>query len=125
MRLARLAVVCGLILGPFAGSALGIGPSSAAALTLLHGTVRIGPTTPVCRAEVPCSKPAAGVLVSFGRGTTHVRVRTDARGRYHVRLAPGTWVFSTRVGIRPAPIRFVVPRALSATRDFSIDTGIR
>jgi hypothetical protein len=95
------------------------------ALTLLHGTVRIGPTTPVCRAEVPCTKPAAHVVLSFSRGATHVRVRTDALGRYHLHLAPGTWTLTTRFGIRPRPIRFVVPRAASATRNFSIDTGIR
>ena len=95
------------------------------ALTLLHGTVRIGPTMPVCRAGVPCSKPAARVVLTFSRATVRVRVRTDALGRYRVRLAPGTWTFTTRVGIRPAPVRFVVPRASSARRDFSIDTGIR
>ena|SRR5689334_20316349 len=103
-----------------AGASLQIAPC-----TLLHGTVRIGPTTPVCRAEDPCSRPAADVLLSFSRAAAQVRVRTDALGRYRVRLAPGTWTFSTRVGIRPTPIRFVVPRAVSARRDFSIDTGIR
>ena len=95
------------------------------ALTLLHGTVRIGPTTPVCRAGVPCSKPAAHVVLSFTRGLAHVQVRTDLLGRYRVRLAPGTWTFTTRLGIRPTPLRFVVPRAASATRNFSIDSGIR
>jgi len=97
----------------------------AAPCTALHGTVRIGPTAPVCRADVPCSKPAAHALLTFGHGTTHVLVRTDELGRYRVRLAPGTWTLSTRFGIRPAPIRFVVPRAVTAKRDFSIDTGIR
>ena len=93
--------------------------------TALHGTVRIGPTTPVCKEGVPCSKPAAHLLLSFNRGREQVQARTDTLGRYRVRLVPGTWTLTTRVGIRPAPIRFVVPRALSATRDFSIDTGIR
>ena len=102
------------------GASLQVAPCTA-----LHGTVRIGPTTPVCREGVPCSKPAAHLLLSFGRGPAHVQARTDTLGRYRVRLAPGTWTLSTRVGIRPAPIRFVVPRALTAKRDFSIDTGIR
>jgi hypothetical protein len=97
----------------------------AAPCTALHGTVRIGPTTPVCREGVPCSKPAAHLLLSFNRGRAHVQARTDTLGRYRVRLAPGTWTLSTRVGLRPTPIRFVVPRAQSAKRDFSIDTGIR
>jgi hypothetical protein len=93
--------------------------------TAVHGTVRIGPTTPVCREGVPCSKPAAHLLLSFNRGRAHVQTRTDTLGRYRVRLAPGTWTLTTRAGILPAPIRFVVPRAPSAKRDFTIDTGIR
>ena len=95
------------------------------ALTLMHGTVRIGPTTPVCRAGVPCSKPAARVVLSFRRGATRVQTRTDAFGRYRVRLIPGTWTLVTRLGIRPTAIRFVVPRTASAKHDFAVDTGIR
>jgi hypothetical protein len=95
------------------------------ALTLLHGTVRIGPTTPVCRADVPCSKPAANVLLAFTHGTTHVRVRTDSLGRYHLRLKPGTWTFTSRIGMPAARVQFVVPRRSTVLRNFSIDTGIR
>jgi hypothetical protein len=95
------------------------------ALTLLHGTVRIGPTTPVCRAGVPCDKPAGRVVLTFTHGTSRVRVRTDADGRYRVRLVPGTWRLRTSVGMRATPITFVVPRTATATRNFSIDTGIR
>jgi hypothetical protein len=102
------------------GAALELAPC-----TRLRGTVRIGPTTPVCREGVPCSKPAAHLLLSFDRGRAHVQTRTDTLGRYRVRLVPGTWTLTTRFGIRPTPIHFVVPRALSAKRDFSIDTGIR
>jgi hypothetical protein len=95
------------------------------ALTLLHGVVRIGPTTPVCRAGVPCDKPAAHVILTFTRRTAHIRVTTDARGRYRVKLAPGTWTVRARVGMSIAPGRVIVPRALIAARNFSIDTGIR
>jgi hypothetical protein len=95
------------------------------ALTLLHGAVRIGPTTPVCRADVPCDKPAAHVTLTFTRRAAHVRVTTDARGRYHVRLAPGTWTVRASAGMRMTPVRIVVPRATTAARNFSIDTGIR
>jgi len=95
------------------------------ALTLLHGIVRIGPTMPVCQSGVPCDKPAAHVTLTFTRRTAHVRVTTDARGRYRVKLAPGTWTVRARVGMRIAPARVVVPRALTWRRDFSIDTGIR
>src|SRR5947207_1268794 len=95
------------------------------ALTLLHGAVRIGPTMPVCHAGVPCDKPAAHVTLTFTRRTVHIRVTTDARGLYHVRLAAGTWTVRERVGVRITPVRFVVPRATSWRRNFLIDTGIR
>lgn len=96
-----------------------------AALTLLHGTVRIGPTTPVCRAGMPCDRPAARVVLIFTRGAARRAMRTDAEGRYRIRLAPGTWSLRTTVGMRVTPVKFVVPRAATATRNFSIDTGIR
>lgn len=95
------------------------------ALTLLHGTVRIGPTTPVCREGIPCSKPAAHAVLTFVHHTTRVRTTTDAEGRYRVRLAAGTWTVRASVGIRIAPSRLVVPRLASATRNFTVDTGIR
>jgi hypothetical protein len=95
------------------------------ALTLVHGTVRIGPTTPVCREGIPCTKPAGRVVLTFTHRAERVRVRTDERGRYRVSLAPGAWTVSADVGVRVAPVRITVPRAASATRNFTIDTGIR
>jgi hypothetical protein len=95
------------------------------ALTLLHGIVRIGPTTPVCRVDVPCYKPAAHVTLTFTQPGKSARVTTDASGRYSVRLAPGRWTIHTRVGVRVGPPAFAVPRVLSTRRDFTIDTGIR
>ena len=96
------------------------------ALTLLHGTVTIGPTSPVCRVDEPCTKPAANAMLSFARpGFATHRLRTDSAGRYRVSLAAGTWTLRTTLGIRPAPLRFVVPHAITATHNFSFDTGIR
>jgi hypothetical protein len=95
------------------------------ALVLLHGTVRIGPTTPVCRTGVPCSKPAVGLVLTFSRGASRVRATTDGRGRYHVRLAAGTWTVRAKTGLRMTPVRLIVPRRATAVRNFSIDTGIR
>jgi hypothetical protein len=100
----------------------------AVALVLLHGLVMRGPIQPVCRVGKPCSEPAAHVVLVFlGRSGVAARVRTDAHGRYAVRLAPGAYsvVASPRLrigsGVRPG--RFVLrgPRRL----DFDIDTGIR
>jgi hypothetical protein len=95
------------------------------ALTLLHGTVRIGPTTPVCQAGIPCDKAAARVTLAFTRLGHTVRATTDAAGHYRVGLAAGTWRVHASAGMRITPALFVVPRATSATRNFAIDTGIR
>jgi len=98
------------------------------ALTLLHGVVMRGPTQPVCQVGKPCSAPAVGALLVFSRGTTTVRVRTGAGGRYSVRLAPG--LYTVRVspqpkigaGIQPREVRV---RGAGVLADFMIDTGIR
>ena len=95
------------------------------ALTLVYGTVRIGPVTPVCREGVPCDKPAAHVKLTFTRRATQKQVTTDARGRYRLNLAAGTWTVKANAGMRMTPVRIVVPRAVSWRRNFSIDTGIR
>lgn len=95
------------------------------ALTLLHGVVRIGPTTPVCQAGVACDKPAAGVTLTFMRRDQTIRAKTDRSGRYSVRLASGTWSVRASAGVRTSPNSFLVPRTSTATRNFSIDTGIR
>jgi hypothetical protein len=95
------------------------------ALTLVHGAVRVGPVTPVCKAGVPCDKPAARVTLTFTRRAAHVRVTTDARGNYRVRLGAGTWAVRASIGMRIGPAHFVVPRAVAWRRDFAIDTGIR
>lgn len=95
------------------------------ALTLMHGVVRIGPTMPVCKAGVACYKPAVHVKLTFARRASRRYVTTDTRGRYHLSLAAGTWTVKANTGVRLAPVRIVVPRALTWRRNFSIDTGIR
>ena len=95
------------------------------ALVLLHGTVTIGPTTPVCRVGVPCDKPAAKVTLTFTRPGRVVRAVTDAKGHYRVSLQAGTWNVRASAGMYIKPAKFVVPQALTATRNFAIDTGIR
>jgi hypothetical protein len=92
----------------------------------LSGVVRIGPTAPVCRAGEPCTKPAAGVVLTFTRGLRHVSTTTDrGTGRYRVRLPAGSWSVRASTGMRITPDRVKVVAARSRTRDFSIDTGIR
>lgn len=100
----------------------------ATALVLLHGIVTAGPTQPVCREGVPCSRPAAHVELVFRRGAVvAARVRTDGHGRYAVRLRPGSYTAAVvprpavGAGLRPALFTLGGGRRL----DFQLDTGIR
>jgi hypothetical protein len=109
------------------GLACCAGPAAAGpAPGALRGTVTIGPTTPVCRAGRPCTKPATGVVLTFTRGPRHVSTTTDrGSGRYRVRLAAGTWSVRASAGMRITPAAVKVVAAQTRVRDFSIDTGIR
>ena len=95
-----------------------------AAAAVLHGTVTIGPTTPVCQAGVPCTKPAAAVVLQFTRAKHVFAVRTDGRGRYSITLPAGVYAVRASVGMRIQPVQVTVP-AGSHSRSFAIDTGIR
>jgi hypothetical protein len=100
------------------------------ALVLLHGTITRGPTTPVCQMGKPCTEPYVGALLVFRRnGAVAARARSDANGRYSVRLRLGTYNVSMAVrpkigsGVKPQTIR--LSRAVSTRIDFYVDTGIR
>ena len=121
----RSAAVAALIVG-FTGAVAGAATPSG-----LYGTVTKSPTQPVCREDVPCSGPAAGVTLTFrpsGGAGTVARVRTSPLGRYRIRLAPGVYTVRTNArpfGVIPFPQRAWVARARFRRVDFEIDTGIR
>ncbi len=99
------------------------------ALALLSGVVMRGPTTPVCRAGMPCNEPAVGAVLVFSRdGRAAARVHVVAHGRYSVRLAPGVYVVrqdpAPKIGFGIRPDRVVVART-GGRANFFIDTGIR
>jgi hypothetical protein len=101
----------------------------ALALVSLHGLVMQGPTQPVCQDGIPCSKPAANVqLVFHGLNGSTVIARTDARGRYALKLRRGTYTVDTlpgrRIGSGLQPRRITVRRTTQRV-DFDLDTGIR
>jgi hypothetical protein len=99
---------------------------AAAALVLVHGTVVLGPTQPVCRVGTPCSEPAAHVRLTFTQGARTRTTSTDGNGRYTIRLQPGTWTFRSNVGLGTRPERFIVRRGVATQlRNFYVDTGIR
>ena len=102
----------------------------AVAASGLHGTVTRGPTQPVCRVGQPCSAPAVHTWLVFTRsGHATARTRTDLRGRYSVRLAPGVYAVSVApaapIGRGIRPMRVHVAAGVRARLDFFVDTGIR
>ena len=99
--------------------------AAASALVLLHGTVTIGPTSPVCHADTPCTKPAARILIEFTRYGHIAMATTDAKGRYSVKLTAGTWTVLATRGVRITPAKIIVRTVATQKRDFAIDTGIR
>ena len=112
----------------FAFALLAAGANAASPMGV-SGTVMRSPIKPVCEEGIPCSAPAAGVVLVFVRkGVETTRTTTLRNGSFRVVLPPGTYVvralrtFSFR-GLRPRtaevrPGRFTVIR-------LSIDTGIR
>jgi hypothetical protein len=115
-----------------AGAAAAFRPAAArvrSEVSGLHGIVYRGPTTPVCRAGVPCEAPAAGVTLRFTRpGLQVVQAVTRADGSYRILLPPGIYrVAPARASAYAslAPTRVRVRRAHVDRLDFHLDTGIR
>ena len=50
---------------------------------------------------------------------------TDAGGAYRVSLPAGSYVVTTRAGIRPPPVRVTVAAGQTVLLNLSIDSGIR
>lgn len=102
---------------------------SARSTSGLYGTVREGPTKPVCRVNERCDRPAANLRLRFVRnGMTVAAVRTDESGRYRVALRPGRYAVRSAAGgvgsiVEPSDVR--VPRRGYARVNFYRDTGIR
>jgi hypothetical protein len=98
----------------------------AALLSGLYGVVTHGPTTPVCRVDVPCSAPSARATIFFSRAGSTRRVTTDAKGKYRLALAPGRWalrVQNAHFGWKPTTV--TVPTGRYAKLNVFVDTGIR
>ena len=114
-----------------ASLALLVGSTGASAATQsgIRGTVIKSPTKPVCEEGVPCSAPAAGVVLLFVRnGVEAARATTVRNGSFRVVLAPGTYVVRS---LRKSPIGGMRPRTVEVRQGgftvvrLSIDTGIR
>jgi len=66
--------------------------SPVALTTGLSGTVSRGPVTPVCQVNVPCDAPFTASFEVRRAGRLVATFKSDAQGRFTVKLAPGTYV---------------------------------
>jgi hypothetical protein len=114
-----------------ASLAAAIGPAASARLSSgFRGTVRIGPTTPVCRPGVPCDAGyATRVVIRNARtGTRVTTVRSDSHGRFTARLPAGRYRLQASGG-RPyprcAPVTAQVRRDRFTRVALSCDSGLR
>lgn len=102
---------------------------------IVTGSVRAGPTCPVERnpPDPACAdRPVAGAtlqILDVG-GMQVATARSDAAGRFQLRLQPGSYTLvpsrATGLVTTPAPISFTVGTGLATPLlDVSYDTGIR
>ena len=125
-RLAAISVVALIAALP-----LGAQPTSAspAQVSGLRGLATLSPTRPVCIEGQPCSKPAAGVVLSFRRSGIEVaRARTQSNGWYRVLLRPGKHMvvapgYRVGSGVTPRIVRVIEGRIRRV--DLDIDTGMQ
>ena len=89
-----------------------------------------GPTTPVCRPSVPCTRPFANatvlVLDRTNRNTVGTAV-TNRRGNFRVRVLPGVYLVHVQVVDFPRcpEVEATVRRQHFTVVRIDCDTGIR
>lgn len=113
-----------------AGVALAGACNTALITTGLTGTMMRGPVTPVCQVSVPCDEPLTADFDVLRNGRKVSSFRSDAEGRFIVRLEPGVY---TIVPGPDTPIMNAAAQAKSVTVNAEgltevqllFDTGIR
>ncbi|SRR5258708_1038943 len=95
----------------------------------LEGVVSEGPTSPVCAADVPCTRTVDGHIVEAvdARGNVVASTKTDGSGHYSLSLAPGqyTLVLVPKIGLGNITGNQVDVKTGTNTFDLSVDTGLR
>ncbi len=96
----------------------------------ITGHVVEGPTTPVCRPNVACTRPFANatvlVLDPTNRNTVGTAV-TNGRGKFHVQVPPGDYLVHVQVVDFPRcpEVQATVRRRHLTDVNIDCDTGIR
>ena len=94
------------------------------------GQIIEGPTTPVCRPNIPCTKRFANATILVLDGTNRNTVGTavtNARGNFIVTVPPGAYLVHVQVADFPRcpEVQATVGPSKFALVHVSCDTGIR
>lgn len=107
-------------------------PVVASGVTGINGQITLGPTTPVCRVGVPCSRPISATLaITDVAGRAIVPVTSGTDGRFRVDLPPGTYTLTPlpmQAGAlypRAMPVTVAVTAGAYVQADVRYDTGLR
>ena len=124
------AVLCAAIV--LSGCALRSGSNggSGGGSSGVTGTVMIGPTCPVMRANSPCpDKPfATDVTVADASGKVVATTKSGTDGSFKVELAPGVYTISAVGSMPGAPspgVRVTVTQGAWSSVRLTVDSGIR
>jgi hypothetical protein len=95
--------------------------------TGLEGTVRRGPTQPVCRAGEPCDAPLQAEFTLQQAERVVARFASDSQGHFLVYVQPGTYLVvpDEPIGIGPEAVEITVEGGGLTRVDLTFDTGIR
>jgi hypothetical protein len=118
-----LSAACGTATAP-------VGLGTDATRTGLEGTVRRGPTQPVCRVDQPCDEPFAANFEVRRDDAVVAHFTSGMDGHFSVRLSPGRYTVVPDAGapvMNPAAqAREVVVGSDGLTHvELEFDTGIR
>ncbi len=126
----RTLALLALLAAGCSGGANPFDPGGFSGRSGISGSVEIGPTMPVCRADQSCYVPyQATVTVVDAGGEEITRFRTDAGGRFSVALPPGSYTLVPEQSAQGSiPAAFPVTVEVLAGRYTTVllvyDTGI-
>jgi hypothetical protein len=107
-------------------------PVVASGITGIEGLVTLGPTTPVCRVGVPCSRPiSAPIAITDAAGRAIITVISGADGHFRMDLPPGVYTLtplplqSGSVYPHPVPTTAAVTAGVYTSVAVTYDTGLR
>jgi hypothetical protein len=95
--------------------------------TGLEGSIREGPTQPVCSVDKPCDAAVQAGFTLEREGVEMARFETDPAGHFVVYVEPGAYLLvpDQPIGISPQTTELIVGTVGLTHVEVMFDTGIR